>query len=64
MPRPIFEGFQLAILRDLEWQATARKTHDPNLNSAKAENVPVESGKSKRRTLNLRQRRPKGGATS
>jgi hypothetical protein len=35
------EGFRLAILRDLEWQAAARKARDVGLNSdsAKAENV-------------------------
>jgi hypothetical protein len=42
-----FEGFQLAILRDLQWQAAARKARDTdsNSNSAQAENVPAESGK-------------------
>jgi hypothetical protein len=40
-----FEGFRLAILRDLEWQAAARKAHDLNSNFANAETVPAESGK-------------------
>ena len=40
-----FEGFRLAILRDLEWQAAARKAHDPNSNSANAENVPADANK-------------------
>jgi hypothetical protein len=42
-----FEDFRLAILRDLEWQAAARKARDvdPNSNSAEAENVPAQTGK-------------------
>jgi hypothetical protein len=41
------EGFRLAVLRDLEWQAATRKARNADLhsNSAKAENAPAESGK-------------------
>ena len=45
-----FERLRLAILRDLDWQAAARKARELNSeysdsNSAKPENVPAESGK-------------------